>query len=43
MLEVKDRIPAIGKAGRKKITYENGHEEYATIEMADDADQPGAV
>lgn len=41
MLDVKDRIPAIGKAGRKKITYENGHEEYATIEMADEPIEPG--
>lgn len=41
MLDVKDRIPAIGKAGRKKITYENGHEEYATIEMADEPIEAG--
>ena len=33
MINFKDRIPE--QAGRRKIKYEDGREEYVTVEMAD--------
>lgn len=36
MINVKDRVPAVGKTNRKKITYEDGTVVYATVENADD-------
>lgn len=41
MFELIDRVPASGKANRKKITHSNGSVEYVTIENADDANPVG--
>lgn len=41
MFEFTDRVPAIGKANRKKITHSDGSVEYVTIENADDANPVG--
>ena len=41
MFEFTDRVPASGKANRKKITHSDGSVEYVTIENADDANPVG--
>lgn len=41
MQEFIDRVPAKGKSGRRKITYDNGQIEYVVIETADDASPTG--
>lgn len=38
---MKDRIPYPGQAGRVLIKYEDGTEEYAILEMADNPSEPG--
>ncbi len=42
MINVKDRVPAIGKANRKKITFEDdGSVRYAKVEYADNPVEEG--
>lgn len=41
MIDVKDRIPASGKANRKKLTFDDGSVQYAVVEFADDAPVEG--
>lgn len=41
MFEFTDRVPASGKANRKKLTHSDGSVEYVTIENADDANPVG--
>lgn len=36
MIDLENRLPAPGKEGRIKLTYEDGHVEYAKLEMADE-------
>ena len=36
MINIKDRVPDVGKANRKLITPENGDPFYAKVEYADD-------
>lgn len=41
MFEFTDRVPASGKANRKKLIHADGSVEYVTIENADDANPVG--
>lgn len=41
MVDVKDRVPGDGKANRKKLTFDDGTVQYAKVEFADDAVEPG--